>query len=283
MGDSMQKTILITGCSSGIGLCAAETLQKRGYRVFATARKESDVRALATRGLESLQLDVRDSNSINAALTEILKRTGGTLYALFNNAGFVQAGAVEDLSAAAIREQFETNVFGAIELTNGVIPIMRKQGYGRIIQNSSMLGVVAFPFVGAYNASKFALDGFTHTLRQELRGTGIKVSIIAPGPILSQLRTNADQYFSTRIDIISSPHKQTYERMAKRYKTPELSKKDQRVTLTPEAVVADLIHALESSHPKSHYYVGFAAKLFAFLRRVLPERSLDWLIAKASY
>ncbi|HSW71066.1 MAG TPA: SDR family NAD(P)-dependent oxidoreductase, partial [Gammaproteobacteria bacterium] len=213
----MKKSILITGCSSGIGLCAAEILHKRGYRVFATARKEDDLARLQALGLESVKLDINDSNSIKTALQEVLQRTGGTLDALFNNAGYVQAGAVEDLSREAIRAQFETNVFGPIELITEVLPIMRKQGHGRIIQNSSILGEVTLPFIGAYNASKFALDGFSHSLRQELKGSPIHISIIAPGPILSKLRENANQHFKRKQIKSGNAHKEAYQRLEKRY------------------------------------------------------------------
>ncbi|HLP82176.1 MAG TPA: SDR family NAD(P)-dependent oxidoreductase, partial [Nitrosomonas sp.] len=184
----MKKTILITGCSSGIGLCVARGLHARGYRVFATVRRHESVQALLAEGLESFQLNLTDSNSINFAFEEVMRRTGGELYALFNNGAFGLPGAVEDLSRDALRAQFETNVFGWQELTNLVIPVMRRQGYGRIIQNSSVLGFVALPFRGAYNASKYAIEGLSDTLRLELRGSNIYVSLIEPGPIASQFR-----------------------------------------------------------------------------------------------
>ncbi|HSW70558.1 MAG TPA: SDR family NAD(P)-dependent oxidoreductase [Gammaproteobacteria bacterium] len=277
----MKKSILITGCSSGIGLCAAETLHKRGYRVFATTRKEKDVAHLKAQGLESLILDINDSNSIRIALAEILSRTGGTLDALFNNAGFVQAGAVEDLSRDVMRAQFETNVFGPIELITQVLPIMRKQGHGRIIQNSSMLGEVTIPYVGAYNASKFALDGFTHTLRQELKRSPIWVSIIAPGPITSRLRANAKQHFNRELIKPDSVHKHAYKRIEERY-SEEPPEKELRIAQAPDAVVKQLIHALESKHPKTHYYTGASAKIFSILRRLLPESLLDWVMIKCT-
>lgn len=275
----MERSILITGCSSGIGLCAAHTLRQRGYRVLATARQEADVAQLQSQGFESFQLDINSSSSIKKAVAAILQATQGKLFALFNNSGYVQAGAVEDLSREAIRQQFETNVFGAIELITAVLPIMRKQGYGRIVQNSSMLGVVTMPYVGAYNASKFALDGFSHTLRQELRGTAIQVSIIAPGPVLSKLREKAKKYFSVDINKVDSPHYAAYQRIAQRYSEAP-SPREQRLSLPAEAVVKDLIHALESRNPRSHYFVGAAAKMFAFLRRLLPEKMLDWIITR---
>ncbi|MHB1949259.1 MAG: SDR family NAD(P)-dependent oxidoreductase [Gammaproteobacteria bacterium] len=277
----MQKTILITGCSSGIGLTAAQLLQKRGYRVFATTRKEADVEKLKAQGLESLRLDVDDSDSIRTALDEILQRTGGTLDALFNNAGFGLPGAVEDLTRDMIRHQFETNVFGAIELTNLVLPVMRKQGHGRIIMNTSILGTVAFPYYGAYNASKFALEGFTNTLRIELRGTPIFVSIIAPGPITSRFRDNALKNYHETLENKPSEHLENYKKLEKNYSGPP-SKSEQKITLGPDAVTEKLILALESRKPKAHYYVTVPAHMFAFLRRILPDSALDWAISKAA-
>lgn len=276
----MQKSILITGCSSGIGLSAAETLQKRGYRVFATARKESDVLALRDKGLTSLLLDIDNSDSIRQAVDEVLKQTGGTLDALFNNAGYAIPGALEDLSRDLLRKQFETNVFGPMELINVVLPIMRQQGHGRIIQNTSILGIVAMPLRGAYNASKFALEGFTHTLRQELNQTGIHVSIIAPGPITSQFRSNAHQNYQQALSEKNSFYKASYQKMLTSF--TDTSNTERKLTLGPDAVVTKLIHALESPHPKAHYYVGFPAHLFAFLRRILPDKMLDWVMIRSS-
>lgn len=275
-GKNMPKFILITGCSSGIGLVAAKILYARGYHVFAAARKERDIAQLKAAGLDSLYLDVDDSASIQQALTYILNKTGGTLDALFNNAGFVQPGAVEDLTRDMIRAQFETNVFGSIELTNAVIPIMRKQGYGRIIQNTSILGIVAMPFRGAYNASKFALEGFSHTLRQELHGTGIFVSMIAPGPIHSELRKKAQAHYEKNLRDTPSIHRAVYTNMETHFFAVTASGK--RLALGPEAVVKKLILALESPRPKAHYYVTASAHLLAWLRRLLPETVLDALI-----
>lgn len=274
----MSKSILITGCGSGIGLATALTLQKKGYLVFATARKASDVEHLKSLGLEAIQLDVLDSNSIREALATILEKTGGTLDALFNNAGYAQAGAVEDLTRQVMRTQFETNVFGAMELTNLVIPIMRKQGHGRIIQNTSILGIVAMPYRGAYCASKFALEGFSNTLRQELRGTSIYVSIIAPGPIRSEFRHKAFQQYQKTIAKQASIHKNLYQSMEKYFFAPE--ENERQFTQGPDAVIKKVIAALESKNPKAHYYVGFPAHLFAILRRLLPDNLLDWVMNK---
>ena len=273
------KTILITGCSSGIGRCVAERLHARGYRVFASARQPEDVAALQQLGLESLHLDVRDSDSIRAALYEVLARTGGTLYALFNNGAYGQPGAVEDLSRAVLREQFETNLFGWHELTNLVLPVMRRQGYGRILHNSSLLGYVSLKYRGAYNASKYALEGLTDTLRLELHGTGIYCSLIEPGPIESRFRANAFLAYKRNIDPAGSPHRAYYEAVEQR-----LRKEGHAApfTLPPEAVLKKVVHALESRRPKVRYPVTFPAHLFAVLKRILPDAWLDGVMRRVS-
>ena len=274
----MKKTILITGCSSGIGYCAAHALHHKGYRVFATARRQKSVNQLLSEGLESLYLDLTDSNSIQHAFKEVMHRTNGNLYALFNNGAYGLPGAVEDLNRDALRVQFETNVFGWQELTNLVLPVMRRQGYGRIIQNSSVLGFVSMPFRGAYNASKYAIEGFSDTLRLELKGTNIHVSLIEPGPIASQFRVNSLKALEKYIDIESSFHREKYHSVLKR-----LNKKGPAVpfTLPPEAVLKRVIHALEASSPKPRYYVTIPTFIFGFLKRVLNTRLLDALLAKA--
>ena len=270
-------SILITGCSTGIGLCVAQGLKQRGYRVFATTRKVADVEKLQSMGFESLQLDLDDSDSIKTAVNTILKRTDNRLYALFNNGAYGQAGAVEDLSRNTLREQFETNFFGWHELTNMILPAMRKQGYGRIIQNSSVLGLVALKFRGAYNASKYAIEGLTDTLRLELDGSGIHISLIEPGPIESQFRTNSLKYFKKNINIESSQFKNEYLKTIER-----LEKEGPAVpfTLPPEVVLQKVLHALESTKPKPRYYVTFPTYLFGYLRRILSSRKLDWILSK---
>jgi NAD(P)-dependent dehydrogenase (short-subunit alcohol dehydrogenase family) len=272
-----KKSVLITGCSSGIGLSVAEGLRDRGYRVFATARKTADVERLSAAGFESLQLDLANPASIRLAVDNILKRTDGTLDALFNNGAYGQPGAVEDLSRDVLREQFETNLFGWHDLTNQVLPVMRRQGHGRIIQNSSVLGFVALRFRGAYNASKFALEGLTDTLRLELAGSGIHVSLIEPGPITSRFRENAFKAYQRNINPDSSVHRDKYMRMEER-----LTKQGPVVpfTLPPEAVLKKVIHALESRRPRARYYVTFPTYLFGFLKRVLSARLLDRALNK---
>lgn len=276
----MEKTILITGCSSGIGYCTAHGLQSRGYRVFATARRQESVEMLLAEGLESFQLDLNDSSSIHRAVEEALSRSNGQLYALFNNGGYGLPGAAEDLSRDALRAQFETNFFGWLELTNLILPVMRRQGYGRIIQNSSILGFAAMPFRGAYNASKFAVEGWSDTLRLELRGSGIFVSLIEPGPISTKFRANAMKMFERDIDIENSIHREKYIVVRDR-----LNKLGPTVpfTLPPGAVLEKVIQVLESNSPKARYYVTFPTHMFGFLKRILPVAVLDSLLAQAGH
>jgi NAD(P)-dependent dehydrogenase (short-subunit alcohol dehydrogenase family) len=271
------RSILITGCSSGIGRCVAHGLAQRGYRVFASARQDTDVEQLNAAGLESLQLDLSDSGSIERATEDLFSRTGGRLDALFNNGAYGQLGAVEDLSRDVLRDQFETNLFGWHELTNRVLPVMRAQGHGRIIQNSSVLGFVALPFRGAYNASKYALEGLMDTLRLELRGTGIYVSLVEPGPIESRFRANAYAVYKRTINPETSVHREKYRRLEQRLTTegPVVP-----FTLPAEAVLKKVIKALESPRPRARYYVTFPTYLFAALKRVLTDRALDRVLAK---
>lgn len=272
----MTKSILITGCSSGIGLALAEGLTTRGWRVFATARRPEDVARLVDAGIVGLLLDLRDSASIRAVVTEVLERTGGTLDALCNNAAYGQPGAVEDLSREVLREQFETNFFGTHELTTLVLPVMRRQQQGRIVFISSMLGYVALPYRGAYNASKYALEGLADTLRLELWGTGIHVSLIEPGPIRSKFRANAYAAFQKNIDAIASVHAVQYTAMERHFSAEGSS----FFALGPGSVRAKVVHALESPQPRSRYLVTFPAYLFAVLRRLLSTRALDWILWK---
>ena len=273
----LSKTILITGCSSGIGYSTAISLKKRGHNVIATARKLNDVLRLTQEGFTSLHLDLADSDSIQSAVNQAIALTDGKIDALFNNGAFGQVGAVEDLSRDTLRLQFETNFFGTHELTNLLLPLMRKQGHGRIIYNSSVLGLVAMPYRGAYNASKFALEGLADTLRQELYGTSIHISLIEPGPIQSNFRKNSYLLYKENIDYKNSTHKAAYDNMATR-----LQKEGAAVafTLPAEAVVVKVIHALESNRPKTRYYVTIPTYLFAILKYVLPTLWLDATIRK---
>jgi NAD(P)-dependent dehydrogenase (short-subunit alcohol dehydrogenase family) len=271
--------ILITGCSSGIGHICAHGLARRGWQVIASARKAEDVARLEAEGLTAVRLDLDDPNSIAEGLAAALALTQGRLDALFNNGAYGQPGAVEDLSRDVLRAQFETNLFGWHDLTCRVVPIMRARGHGRIVQNSSVLGLAALPFRGAYVASKFALEGLTDTLRLELAGTGITVSLIEPGPILSRFRANAHAAFHRTIDAAASPHADTYRQMEARL---EKAGAAQPFTLPPEAVLKKLIHALESPRPRPRYYVTFPTYLLGTLRRLLPTRGMDRVLLGVS-
>ena len=276
----MSKSILITGCSTGIGLDAALQLQQRGYEVIASVRKAEDIDKLTNLGLKQvIQLDLRSPESIAAAVDKTLELTGGELFALFNNGAYGCPGAVEDLTRDAIRRQFETNLFGTMELTNLLLPTLMKQQDARVIQCSSVLGLVTLPYRGAYNASKFALEGLTDTLRQELRGTSVKVCLIEPGPILTDFRKNSLAAFKEEIDIETSRHQEKYKANLEKLEKPGAAVP---FTSGPEAVTKKLIHALESKRPEPRYYVTFPTYLLGYLRRLLSTRLLDQLLAKVN-
>ncbi|QFT84389.1 Putative ketoacyl reductase [Halomonas sp. THAF12] len=278
-GQETTRSLLITGCSSGIGHAAAHAMARRGWRVFATARAAEDVSRLEEEGLEALRLDLADSASIAAAVEDVRERTGGRLTALFNNGAYGQPGAVEDLSRDVLREQLETNLLGTHELTTRVLPMMRAQGHGRVVHNSSVLGFAALPYRGAYVCSKFALEGLADTLRQELTGSGIHVSLIQPGPIASRFRENAYRAYRANIDAAHSAHADTYVKVEAR-----LSSEDGKgaFTLGPEAVVDKLIHALEHRRPKPRYAVTVPTHLFAALKRVLSTRGMDRVLLRVT-
>ncbi|MBA6289550.1 SDR family oxidoreductase [Colwellia sp. MB3u-4] len=271
------KSILITGCSSGIGLHAALTLSARGYQVFATARKAQDVTELQAKGLSAYQLDLAKPESISQTLAQVLEITGGRLDYLFNNGAYGQPGALEDLPTAALRAQFETNVFGWHELTKQIIPVMKRQGHGRIIQCSSVLGFVSMAYRGAYNASKYAIEGLTDTLRLELKSANIAVILLEPGPINTEFRANALAAIQAHIDIEASDHKVQYQQQIARLSS---EKSNAPFTLEPLDVTQALIHALESKRPKLRYRITMPTKIFALLKRLLPARWLDYLLAK---
>lgn len=276
----IQRSVLITGCSSGIGLAAAHGLRARGWRVFASCRNPNDCARLIAGGFDSPQIELRDSDSIRAGLQEVLKATGGTLDALFNNGARGMPGAVEDLPTDALRDLMESNVVGWHDLTRQVIPVMRAQDHGRIVQNSSVLGYVAMRYRGAYVASKHALEGLTDSLRIELRETPIHVSLIQPGPITSDMRKNNAKQFFEWIDWENSTFAEDYRHgLVKRF----LEKQEglDPFELQAEAVCKKLVHALESSRPHARYRVTTPAHIMSVLRRVLPTSLLDWVISKA--
>ena len=277
-GPGRGRAVLVTGCSSGIGRAALPLLAARGYRVIASARKPADVESLAAEGYPALRLDLADQGSVAEAAAATLEIAGGRLYGLFNNGAYGQPGAVEDLPRAVLREQFETNLFGWHDLTCRLLPSMRAAGEGRIVQNSSVLGLVSLRFRGAYNASKHALEALSDTLRMELAGSGVHVSLIEPGPISSRFRANALAMFERHVDTSQSPHRETYTAVLRRLAADS----DAPFTLPAAAVVAKLLHALESPRPRPRYYVTVPTWAFGLLRRVLTTRALDAVLLSVS-
>ncbi|OIQ28609.1 MAG: short-chain dehydrogenase [Alphaproteobacteria bacterium MedPE-SWcel] len=274
----MTRTLLITGCSSGIGHAAAQHMRDRGWRVFASCRSQADCDRMQAAGFDSPRIDYTDATSIREGLGAVLAATGGTLDALFNNGAHGLPGAVEDLPTEGLREIFEVNFFGWHELTRQVIPVMRAQGHGRIVQNSSVLGLVSYPWRGAYAATKFALEGLTDTLRLELSGTGIHVSLIEPGPVTSNIRQNSIPHFEKHIDWQSSPLRALYEgSLLKRLYT---SSGPDPFELPPAAVAQKLAHALESTRPRPRYYVTTPTYIAGILRRMLTTRTIDRILLR---
>ena len=274
----MQKSILITGCSSGIGLDAARGLRAKGWRVFAACRQQADCDRLSAEGFDSPRIDYCDADSIAQGLAEVLETTGGTLDALFNNGAHQLNGAVEDLPVEGLREIFESNFFGWHELTRRVIPVMRSQGSGRIVQCSSTLGFTYMTWRGAYAATKHALEGLTDVMRLELRGTGIHVVLIQPGPITTALRQKGIVYFERYIDWQGSARRAEYEsKLLPRMYRPG---GPDRFELPPSAVTAKLMRALTAPDPRPRYYVTTATYIAAWLRPVLSDRMTDRLISR---
>ena len=273
------RSILITGCSSGIGRHAALALAARGWRVFATCRREADCAALRAEGIESFRIDYQDTRSIAEGLDTALGRTGGRLDALFNNGAFAQPGALEDLPTDGLRAIFEANFFGWHELTRRVIPVMRGQGSGRIVQNSSVLGFVALRMRGAYVATKFALEGYTDALRLELSGTGIHAILLEPGPVRTLIRENARAHYRRWIDPAGSPWAAFYRDTLEPRLFAETPRRDSG-ELTCAATTAKIIRALESPRPRPRYYVTTPTHAMGALRRLLPTRWLDAVLIR---
>lgn len=273
-----KKTILITGCSSGIGRDAAMGLRDRGWRVFAACRQQKDCDQLRAMGFDSPRIDYTDAASVTSGLAEVLEATGGTLDALFNNGGHQMSGAVEDVPRDGMRAIFEANFFGWHDLTRQVIPVMRAQGHGRIVMCSSSLGLVAIPWRGAYTATKHAVEGLTDTLRLELRGTGIHPILIEPGPITTPLRKKGIAYFETYIDWRNSAKRAEYETSL----IPRIYRETGKdpFELPPSAVTRKLVRALDSRRPRPRYYVTVPTYVTGYLRRLLPTRAVDWIVTK---
>ncbi len=270
------RTILITGCSTGIGKCCALTMKRRDWQVIATARNEQDLEMLRSEGLDAVFLDYTDADSIASASQYALEKCDGNLTALYNNGAYGQPGAVEDIETNVLRQQFETNFFGWHDLTRRILPHMRRQQSGRIVNCSSVLGLVAMKYRGAYCASKFALEALTDCLRLELRGTDIHVSLIEPGPIRSQFVETARNALLKHVDIGNSVHSEDYQMRLKQFEEGGTT----RFKLEPEAVAQKLIHAVESPRPRARYFVTKPTYAMDILKRLLPDRALDFVLSK---
>lgn len=277
MATGQGRSVLITGCSSGIGLDAARGLRARGWRVLATCRREADCERLRGEGFESFRLDYADEASVALGAEMALSLTDGRLDALYNNGAFACPAAVEDIPRGLLREIFEVNLFGYHDLARRVIPAMRAQGHGRIVNCSSVLGLVGVKWRGAYVATKFAMEGLTDVLRMEMKGTGIKVILIEPGPITSSIRANAIPHFERWIDWKASARSVEYQALLHRLYE---SRGPDRFELPASAVTEKLVHALESPRPKARYYVTTPTWISGIARRLLPTRGLDWLVSK---
>ncbi|BBN59348.1 SDR family NAD(P)-dependent oxidoreductase [Hydrogenovibrio marinus] len=278
MTSNSNLTIFITGCSTGIGHYTLKTLHAKGYHVIGSCRQEEDVAKIRQMGINCLKLDLADSDSIHHAVDELLTMAEGKIDVLFNNGAFGLPGAVEDLSRDALRYQFETNVFGTQELTNLLVPVMRQNGGGKIIYNSSILGFAAMAYRGAYNASKFAIEGLADTLRLELKKDNIHVSLIEPGPILSEFRANSFKQYQRWIAGKPSAHQDSYDSMIQRLEKEGAAAP---FTLGPEAVSDVVERIISANKPKIRYPVTIPTHLFAWLKRILPNRWLDVLLLKA--
>lgn len=274
-----ERTVLITGCSSGIGQDAAHGLRARGWRVFASCRNPDDCARLTIEGFESPRIDYEDAETIVTGLATVLEATGGTLDAVFHNGAYAIPGAVEDLPTPALRQIFEANLFGWHELTRHVIPVMRAQGHGRIVMNSSVLGFVGLRWRGAYVATKHALEGLTDVLRLEMTDTAVKIILIEPGPVTSKIRQNSIPHFERWIDWEASPRAEQYR--ASLLKRLYESSGPDRFELPAAAVTRKLVHALESPRPRPRYYVTTPTHAMGALRRLLPTRLLDAVLRKA--
>lgn len=276
-GAVTPRSILITGCSSGIGYASAHALKERGWRVFAACRQQQDCDRLAGEGLETVRLDYLDQDSIGAAVNFVFDKTGGRLDALFNNGAYAHPGAVEDVSTDFVRTVLETNFLGWYDLTRRVLPVMRRQQSGRIVNCSSVLGFVSIRFTAAYSASKHAVEAWSDALRLELQGTGIHVSILQPGPIRSRMLDNSQARFLNTIDVRNSHFRRDYGRELSRLSG---SSKKSAFKLGPEAVVSPLIHALESPNPRSRYRITVPTQVGAWLKRLLPTPMMDRVLLR---
>jgi NAD(P)-dependent dehydrogenase (short-subunit alcohol dehydrogenase family) len=270
------RSVLITGCSSGIGLATAHLLRTRGWQVMASARKTADVARLKSAGFDAVLLDVADEASVAEGAAQTLRHFEGRLGALVNNAGYSEAGALEDLSRAALRQQFEVNVIGLQDLTNRVLPTLLAQGWGRIVHISSVLGRVVIPIQGAYCASKHAVEALADAQRVELHGTGVGLSLVEPGPIVTEFRRNAAAHATGRVGSPSAFASYYEKEIPRRLK----QRAQGSLSLPPEAVARKIAHALESPRPRARYKVTLPAYVAPVVRALASDGFYDWFAAR---
>jgi NAD(P)-dependent dehydrogenase (short-subunit alcohol dehydrogenase family) len=271
LSPSVSKAVLVTGCSSGIGRATAEVLARGGRTVYATARRVETIEDLAAAGCTLVRLDVCDEDSMQAAV-DTIGREHGAVGVLVNNAGYGQEGAVEDVPVDEVRRQFETNLFGLHRLTQMVLPGMREQGWGRVVNVSSMGGRLTFPGGGVYHASKHALEALSDALRYEVRPFGVDVVVIEPG--LVRTRFGETSVGSIHSSGDSSPYRDFNAGVAKvvggAYEGAMA-----RLAVEPEAVARVIEKAIEARRPRSRYLVPGFVRLLLLARRVLPDRMWD--------
>ena len=276
--SNTNRYVLITGCSTGIGYCLASGLKARGYRVIASCRRDEDVERLSKEGFETMRIDLADEGNVDEAVDRVRALTRGNLYGLINNGAYGQPGAMIDIRREVLREQFETNVFGTQQLTNGLLPMMLENRAGRVVQISSVLGFICLRFRGPYNASKYALEALTDTMRLEHRDSGVHFILVEPGPIRSRFRQNALRKYLEHVAPRESMFRSTYTELEKRLHSTE----DSRYTLPPEAVLKAVLHALESARPRIRYPVTVPTRVMAILKRLLTDRGLDSFLDRQS-
>ncbi|MCG8621571.1 MAG: SDR family NAD(P)-dependent oxidoreductase [Proteobacteria bacterium] len=275
---SRRRSILITGCGSGIGEDCARYFHSKGWVVLATCRTEADAKRLSREGLTSFRLDYEDEASVIEGYSRGMQLVDGRLDVLFNNGAYGVPALVEDLPTDALRQIFEANLFGWHTLTRLAVADMVKNGTGRIIQNSSVLGFVALPVRGAYNATKYALEGLTDTLRLEMRGTGVDVVLIEPGPIRTKIRQNSYKHFQKWIDWRTSRRREFYEgRLIPRLAAKPATGRLRGGELLPRAVTLCVWKAATEGRPRLRYRVTRATKVMAVAKRVLSGRMVDWM------
>ncbi len=274
---AVSRAALITGCSTGIGRATAERLTSRGWKVYATARDVGKIGDLAGLGCELLQLDVTDETSMQTAVGEIERREGA-VGVLVNNAGYSQSGAVETVPIEKVRRQFETNVFGLAKMCQLVLPGMRRQGWGRIVNISSMGGRLTFPGGGYYHATKYAVEAMSDALRFEVAGFGVRVVVIEPGLI----QTNFADAATGSMDG-SGPAEGPYARFNAAVQKAVRDNYERGPFLKlgggPETVAATIERAITVDRPRARYAVTPSAHLFILLRRLLPDRAWDTLVS----